>query len=268
MVIPWNIADANCGGSPADGPHTIYYRFAGTTAGTTAGMYSATRSITVNLDRTAPVVSTPLAGWLTGGSVAGSGGLPVRVSWTASDVSGIKRIDLQQRINSGAWVALAPTTPATTSWNATLATGSTYRFRVRAQDKAANTGGWVQGRTLTLAPYQENHASVTYSGTWTGASSSDAYAGSTRYSAASGAKASLQTSTQSFAWVTATGPGYGTAQVLIDSVVVATIDLGALPASNRYLAFATSWSSVASHKIQIRLMSNLRVDLDAFLALK
>jgi uncharacterized protein YkwD len=69
------------------------------------------------------------------------------VSWSASDVrlsihtAGVATLDVARSTDGGPWVTLLRRTSLRTrSWD--LRTGHSFRFRVRARDKAGNLGAW------------------------------------------------------------------------------------------------------------------------------
>src|SRR5262249_53541370 len=88
-------------------------------------------------DTTAPQVATPLEQF--DGAISGNS-VPVRVSWNATDASGVAAYELYVSTNGGSWVLdsnLAASARQVTYW---LAVGSTYYFQVRAKDGAGNWG--------------------------------------------------------------------------------------------------------------------------------
>jgi uncharacterized protein YkwD len=71
----------------------------------------------------------------------------VTVSWTGRDVrlsvltSGLRDFRLQRKVGSNSWRTVTDWTTAT-SRTFTLTVGKTYRFRIRARDKAGNRSTW------------------------------------------------------------------------------------------------------------------------------
>jgi hypothetical protein len=77
------------------------------------------------------------------------------------------------------------------------------------------------------------------------------------------------------AWVASTGANRGKAEVWIDGSKVATVDLYAATAQPRKMVFTKSWSTSASHTLEVRVLgtkntssSGKRVDVDAFVVLR
>ena len=72
---------------------------------------------------------------------------PVSLTWTGSDKGwGIARYQLQRSVDGGAWHGVVSTKARTCTQ--LVATGHTYRYRVRAVDKYGNVGAWATAATF------------------------------------------------------------------------------------------------------------------------
>jgi hypothetical protein len=220
-------------------------------------------------DTTRPNTTTP------GVRIAGDSalvGTPTVISWTGSDVGwGIDRYALQRSVDGLAWTNVALPSGKSTSVAQSLAPGHSYRYRVRAVDKAGNVGYWDYGATFRTAAYQETSTSIHYSGTWVADAEPGSLGGSVRHTSTTGASATLTFTGRDVAWVATKGRGHGKATVYVDGVLVATVDLYAASASDRRLIFARHWSTVGTHTIRIvGLATPARpmIDVDAFLTLR
>lgn len=253
----WSLTDAATGGTDADGQHTIYAR-----ARDRAGNV-AVREIAVILDRVAPVAGPPVMTVPGGGSLVGTA-MPVRVSWTGSDAtSGVARYEMQRQVD-GVWKS-AVSSLAGPSVVAGLATNHSYRFRVRAIDRAGNAGGWVTGQALRIDGFQESSTRITYRGTWRTGSATGYWGGRDRYSVAAGATARFSVTGKGFAWVAPVGPTRGRARVYVNGVLKQTVNLYSATGGQRRIVYATRWSTSASRTITIRVVGTAghpRVDLD------
>src|SRR5207253_2783573 len=107
----------------------------------------------------------------------------------------------------------------------TLAPGHTYRFEIRARDKAGNIGAWRAGATITPVLTQQTSTAVHFSGASNQTTSSLYSGGSERYLAAAGASASYTTTARSLSFITTVGPNRGSARVYIDGVLQTTVNL-------------------------------------------
>ncbi|HUF85256.1 MAG TPA: N-acetylmuramoyl-L-alanine amidase [Acidimicrobiia bacterium] len=226
----------------------------------------ASNIVSMVFDRSAPTSSAPAATLRSDVTVVNKP--PTRLSWSGSDVgpAGIASYDVARSFDGGAFKTIASglTSPALDVWPKP---GHTYRYEVRARDKAGNVGAWKAGPTLRSKLIQQTKASIVYRGGWTTAFSSKFSGGSVRYATAAGAKAKLTTTARSLAFVTTRGPNRGAAKVFIDGVLAATIDLYAPTLTTRYVAFSRTWSSAGKHTIRIVVVGTAgrpRVDLDAF----
>jgi hypothetical protein len=224
----------------------------------------ASNQVKVYLDTGKPTTSRPRAS-LRADTTLGAGSLRATVSWTGSDAgpSGIASYDVARSYDGGAFRVIASglTTPSI-SWS--LRTGHTYRFQVRARDRAGNVGSWVAGPKLKPARIQQNSSLVRFSGpsrtTWLSAYSG----GSQRHLAAAGSAAVLVTSARAVSFVTTRAPGRGRVAIYVDGAYKGTIDLDAATTTYRYVAFSKRWSSVGTHRIRVVAVGDGRVDVDAF----
>jgi hypothetical protein len=225
---------------------------------------------TVKVDTTAPKATTPKPSLRTGVALPStSTGQPLlmRITWTGSDSgSGIASYDVQRSYDGGAYATIASGITAT-SLDWTMKPGHTYRFRVRARDKAGNVGAWTSAYSWGASLRQNSYSSVAYGGSWTTSSDVQASGGSLRYSSSAGATASLTFSGRAVGLVTTLRPTTGAVQVWIDGSLSATIDTYADTTVYRQVVFNKGWSSYGTHTIKLVVVGTAgrpRVELDAF----
>jgi len=256
--------------NPADGSLTIAIA-AGTTTDPAGNPNEASAVHQVAIDRTAPHAYAPVVR-LRGGVSLGTY-LPVIVSWSGTDWStgsGIATYDIARSVDGGTF-AVVQTGLTSPAYLISLASGHSYRYEVRAHDRAGNVSGWAAGSTMHPSLLQQTSSLIAWHGTWTTTSSTVFSGGSARYATVAGASSSWTTSARGFAFVTTRGPTRGAARVYVDGVLKATIDLYAASYQYRYVAYAVGWSSVATHTIKVVVVGTAghpRVDLDAFEALR
>ena len=195
------------------------------------------------------------------------GGKPaIRFHWSGIDTgSGAGQYRTELSIDGRAYAAVGSPTAATLTL--ALATGHSYRIRVRAVDRAGNVGAWSYGSTFELRAYQETSRAIHWTGPWHAGASTSYWGGAARYARAAGAKASLTFNGRTFAWIGAIGPTRGWARVYVNGTLVASINLHAANAAPRRILFATSWSTARSRTVTVRLSGtpgHPRGDVDAF----
>jgi len=233
-----------------------------------AGNWSAIASDTIVLDTVAPTSTIPTLRLPLPRSALVSGALPVGLAWSGGDTtSGIARFELSQSIDGAAWSSIS-TTLTSPSVSSNVLPGHTYRYLVRAVDRAGNIGTWVSGSTFRLTAYQESSSAIHWTGTWRVGTSTSFWRSHDRYATASGAKASLTFTGHSFAWVGSVGPTRGSARIYVNGILVKSISLYAAGNANRRILFATSWSRAVSRTITIRISGTAghpRGDIDALL---
>ena len=220
----------------------------------------------ITIDRSDPSTSAPRPTLRKGVQIGGGAKapLPMTLSWTGSDSgSGVASYDVRQSRDGEAWKLIARKTTGT-SLETTVTPGHTYRFMVRARDKAGNVGSWSGGWGLSPQLVQESHGNLTYKGAWSPDADGDFSADRSRFATAAGASVKYTFSGRAVAWVTQLTPNSGQVAVYIDGDLVATVDTHADATTERFVALTRSWSSYGKHTIKLVAVGGLRVDLDAF----
>jgi hypothetical protein len=220
----------------------------------------------------APTVTAPAAR-VDAGAVAESPNVPISIEWTGSDpVPGVRvlRYELRQSLDAGPSTLISARLLSSTA-RASVPSGHTVRFLVRAFDRAGNASPWASGPILQVGVVSEVDAALTYHGTWTTPASSSYYGGHARASSQPGATATYRFTGRSVGWLTALSAVRGKATILVDGVAVQTIDLQASTSRTRVLAFVKSWSSSGTHTITVRVLGTTgrpRIDVDGFVTLR
>lgn len=232
------------------------------------GNWSAIASDTITLDTMAPTATAPTYAFASGMAMS-STSTPTRFTWSGSDAtSGVARYEAALSTDGGAYSTISTSlTSATLTQN--LASGHTYRLRVRAVDRAGLTGAWAYGATFTVSVYQESSSRITYSGTWYRPASSSYWGGYERYATAAGARAWFTFTGRAYALVGCVGPSRGSVKVYVNGVLTRTVSTYATTTSCRRVLFSLSWSTAVSRKISIVVSGTSghpRVDIDAIVA--
>ena len=93
-----------------------------------------------------------------------------------------------------------------------------------------------------------------------------------KYATTKGAWATLRFTGSDVAWVAPKDTNRGKADVYLDDVKVATIDLNSSSTSPRKVVFMKSWASSGPHQLKVWVYGALakrpRVDVDAFVVLR
>lgn len=230
-------------------------------------------------DNTAPAVQPPIQDLPTNATL-GTSTVPTKMSWSASDDSGVAGYELQQSVNGGSFKAVSLPSATATAKTLQLQPGSTYQFRVRATDRVGNTSDWVNGteQPFLVDPHQENENSgaMVYTETWTQQALGSAYGGSLKHASTAGSTAQFTFTGRNVAWVSTKGPNMGKATVSVDGVIVGTINLYNAASQNRKIVFSQSaLDPMVSHTIAVQALgtkqaasSGTRVDVDAFVVLR
>ena len=227
---------------------------------------SAIVVVVITPDTIDPVVTIPTARIVSPTTLGTTSG-KVRISWGATDVgTGLKSIQLQEKVGTGAYRTVSLTTAKAKSALRTLTFGKAYHYRVRATDVVGNVSAWITSPQFVISRVQESSAAIVYTGPW-GLSSSISYsAGKARWATAPGASATLSFSGESIAWVSSKSAKRGSAQVYVDGILVATVSLKKAATTHRQVVYATAWPTAGPHTIRIVVLGTVghpRVDLDA-----
>jgi hypothetical protein len=191
----------------------------------------------------------------------------VYLSWGGTDRgSGIAKFEIWESVNGHTYTKIKTTSGHTMSL--TLKIGTSYRFRVRAIDKKNNASSYAYGPTFKPYLYQENMAS--YSAPWTAATGRYNSGGHVRFTTAAGESATFTSTGRTFAWVSTRGSIWSTADVYVDSVLKAHVNLAASATTWRYAAYSITFASSGTHSIQVIYtgLVSKRLDVDAFVVLR
>jgi len=219
------------------------------------------------IDQTEPTALPPNSyAFVTGGAIGST--IKTRVRWPAGtdDLSGVASYALRQSVNGAAWSTVAASTTSLYT-DRSLTFSTAYRYRVRAHDRAGNTGEYVDGPQVRPKLTQQNGTGVTYGGTWTTRTSSSASGGSTRYATKSGAWVQFSFTGRAVALIAPKGASRGSAKVYVDGTYVGTTSAYRSSSQSKIVLFARNWGASGSHKVKLVLTGTSghpRFDIDAF----
>lgn len=199
-------------------------------------------------DTTAPNTSTPQVGFGAGFSQLS---VPLTVTWSGTDKGwGIGSYRLERSVNGGSWAKVTLSSATARSFTERRSYDVPVRYRVRATDKAGNTGSWDYSATVRPTRIADTSTSLVYSAGWTTVVDPTAYGGVTHESSEGERRVTLRFSGRSIAWLGEAGPTFGKARVYVDGVL-AWVETGAAVDSPRQLLFRKTWSSVGTHTITV-----------------
>ena len=230
------------------------------------GLWSTPTSQEAQLDSDSPVVSAPAVRF-NSGTVGTS--VPIRLSWTASDVgSGLARIGLSRARYQPSSRYDMWTYPATTTGTSqTAQLNGSYDWNTSAADVAGNGTAAMYSPRLTFKAYQGSSGALAYKQTWTSTSSTNYLGGSTRYATAAGATVTFTFTGRGVGFVTTKAASRGKAEVWVDGVKATTLDLYSSTTKYRQLVWQQSWATSGTHTVQVRALGTSgrpRIDADGF----
>ena len=202
--------------------------------------------------------------------ISTSGQISVSTSWSGADpYASITAYQVQEQINAGPWTDMSLSDPMATSFTISLTPGIRYNFQFRDSDSDGHTSVWSAGTAFTLNGVQESFAS--YVGTWTARPLAGAWAGAVETSTEATASATFRFHGPNIVVIGTKGPQYGSADVYIDGIYVATLDASATSTSKRQTLFSTDGLRNKKHIIEIVNLGTVghpRIDVDGFVSFR
>jgi subtilisin family serine protease len=238
---------------------------------------SRSATLTVRVAADIPTAYAPTASVLSGASLgrtsSGTNTVALKASWAAatdrSDT--IVRYQVERSTNGGAYGSTITTTASTRSAAFSgLSFGSTYRFRVRAQDSDGSWSPWATaGATVTPLAVSDGSSLVTYRGRWLHYNSTLATNSWHMSSAVTGATARLRFTGRGIAFIAPTNATRGKAYIYLDGTLRATIDLRSTTTIYRRAMYVGNWSTSGTHTIEVKVAGTGRtVSVDGFVILR
>lgn len=201
----------------------LYDRRSGTARPTPRLDLVAAVTAVQSTDVTAPSLTTPRQGVAAGYSADTTGRVPVRLSWSATDASGITAYDAWLKAN-GTWVALGTGGRGETASVRMLTPGGTYQLAVRARDAAGNWTGWAYGAVFGVSRIDDASTVIVRSAGWTRSSFAGTTGGTYLASATAGATLTVPFTGRGVAVEGLTWPATGQVRVYLDGTLVQTVD--------------------------------------------
>ena len=246
----------------ANGTRTVWARWKDG-----AGNWSAAKTDTIILDTVAPylVKALPMSLGPAGTALVG-GAMPVSIGWTWYEGgSGIARYNLSQSVDGSAYSSIS-TTLTTPTVTRNLLPGHQYSFASRAYDRAGNFSPWGFN-VIKLTGLQQTSSRIAYHGTWTTSTSTTWWGGTAKGSSSAGATASLTFTDRQFAWIGIKASNRGKAQVYVNGILTATVDLYSATLQKPQVLWRGVWSTNVTRTVTIKVLGTVgrpRIDVDGF----
>ena len=200
--------------------------------------------------------------------------VPVRVTWSARDTTGIAGYRLWRHTDGGPATTVALPLATVTGLTTSLEAGHRYSFSLVATDAAGNESPRVSGRTVTINLRQDSDPAITYEGSWSDARRPRFSAGAARESVRAGDSATIVVPARTrLGLVLATGPDGGKVQVRAadPAARVVTLDLYRPTPGTRRVVWKTATDA---RTLRLTVLgrrtgpARARVSLDAFVLLR
>ena len=225
-----------------------------------------TLTVTVIVDRTAPVETVPTVAF---GNGRVDETAPLVISWSATDLGvGVARYEVQVNVAGAGWRALY--TGGRTSITRSYAFNKTLAWRVRATDKASNTSGWVTSATRRLMAYQAPGSStIKYTGTWNSVAQRASSGTGYRYVTTRYSGATLRFTGSAVLFVAPKTSRSGYVKVYVDGHLVGRYSEYRAASLVGQIVARASWRTSGNHSIRIANdQPGRRANLDAFIVLR
>ncbi len=196
--------------------------------------------------------------------------MPASITWDGSDRGwGIAAYRLERSVDGGAWQRIL--NRKTKHLDVALATGHTYRYRVRAVDKAGHRSAWADGTDIPTEGRRRCLDLDHLPRLVDGHGRRSAVGGALHEAAAASATATFRFTGRDVAWIAERGPGHGKAKVYVDGSLAGTIDLAATSDLARRVVFKRHFATRDAHVVRIVILGTAgrpAVDVDGFLVLR
>ena len=247
------------GSSAASGSYPITIR-------ATSGPQVRTKTVTLTVDATPPVVRPPALGPVAGTTFSTSS-FAARGTWhAATDAHGIARYQAAWQVDGHGWSKAVSLGASTLGVRRTFVVGHGYQLRVRAEDKLGNWSAWVTAPAFTASVVQDTSPIFVRTGTWSRYRNTAMSGGTTLDAKAKGASLTGTFTGRGIAIIAPLGTTRGKAQVWIDGTLAWTLDLHRSSPVARRVVAARTWLTSRSRQIRIVVLGTAghpRVDLDA-----
>ncbi|WP_343243088.1 N-acetylmuramoyl-L-alanine amidase [Streptomyces sp. SID12501] len=205
-----------------------------------SGRATTTAAATVVAETSAPTFTTVPNLALRAGTVE-TAAVPVTLKWKATDSAALKEV----RLTAPVARTYGPT--VTGADDLTSRSGAATTWSMTAYDQAGNT----RAASVAGTPVILQETSAIRTGTWT-TKSSAGYLGGTSYSSSTRNASLTWTFTgRSAALAVSRGSTSGQADVFVDGVKAATVDLRSSTTKYRDVIWTKSWSASARHTVRI-----------------
>jgi hypothetical protein len=221
-------------------------------------------------DTTAPVISGINNLMITGAAVSNSGVVSMQTTWSGSDPDdAVASYEAQMQTDGGAWTNVALSGQTATSLTVDVTAGRNYNFQIRGTDSHGNVGAWTPGPPFVLNGLQQG--SATFAGVWKNQTLAGTWGGSVRWTKAANASATITFTGRNLALVGTKGPGYGSADVYVDGVLLKTIDTHATTTVKSQIIFRFSTGLFTNETHTVKIVNDAtaghpRLDIDGFLS--
>jgi hypothetical protein len=196
-----------------------------------------------------PTISAPKVS--IGPSTVATNSFSLRLTWTASDATGLASFAVRRSVDGGVAATVAILASSARSYTTSVVVGHRYEFWVRATDDAAASTLSASTGVLQPALFTEGTSHATYHGTWSRSASTAYLGGAARISTHSGADVTIAATGRAIAWVGSTGPKMGKAKVYVDGVYRSVVDLYSATNMHRRVVLRYSWSTIGPHTIKV-----------------
>jgi hypothetical protein len=196
------------------------------------------------------------------------GGNHARISWDPNNRRPSGTTFQLQRIVSGSWSNVSLSSGTQTSIQLRLRPGTKQGFRVRLRDSKGNVGQWFSTGIFTPRLVQDGNSSLSWTGSWSKVSNSNASGGTVRRSSQFGSSVTMTFTGKSIALIGTQGPRFGVARVFVNGTLEAEIDLYASSNRWRRLLFTRQWDGSSTRTIRVEVAGEKgsgHIDIDAFL---
>jgi hypothetical protein len=193
--------------------------------------------------------------------------IPLTVRWVEQAAAGVPIHQTLAQVSADkgkTWHDVHLSSAAARRFSIDFTPATAALVQVSAVDDLGQSSQWDGSPSFTPGLIDDAAPSLTYAGAWTNVSDTSAVDGTLSETSASGAAASFSFTGEEVEVVGRTGPGMGSATLIVDGVSRGTVNFAAATAGEREVIGAASGLAAGSHTVKLVANGDGPIDLDAF----
>jgi hypothetical protein len=201
------------------------------------------------------------------GQIPASLQIPLTIQWVEQAAAGVPIHQTRAQVSADRgnnWHDVTLRNAAVRSFTINFKPATATLVQVSATDDLGQFSSWHQSPFFTADLIDDAAAGVSYTSGWTAAPDANAADGTLSETSISGAAATFSFTGEEVEVVGRTGPGMGSATLMVDGASKGTVNFASATAGDRMVIAAASGLSAGSHTVELVANGDGQIDLDGF----